>query len=273
MPVNILECRRFSSTYSLTKKVMRTVKDYEIDLELGHERLVVIDEVPQLIRRGNICVRKPGQVIYGLSTQASLTQISILLTVDFSGQQSGDYYSRNIDGPIQKHWDSPLLDQLGGVIVPYSENTFIPIYNELLSLAFTDREAAETLVMELIYRLNAEVCRQNYIKNKPTETPCSKVLNHIKNNLEQEITLESLAELVHLDKNYLVRLFKDTYGQTPIKTLIDMRMERACDLITNTNMTISDIATACGYSSASYFTAEYKKRYGNTPLRQRLSKQ
>lgn len=272
MPVNILECRRFQATYPLFMKV-RTVKDYEIDLELGNERMVVIDDVPHLIRRGNICIRKPGQTVYGQGTQPIITQSSILLTVDFSGQQSAEHYIRNIEGPIQEQWDSPLLDQLNGVIVPHSENTFIPIYTELLSLAFTDRKAAEILIMELLYRLNAEVCRQNYTKNKPTETPCSKVLNYIKNNLEQEITLETLAQLVHLDKNYLVRLFKETYGQTPIRTLIDMRMERACDLITNTNMTISDIATACGYTSASYFTAEYKKRFGNTPLKQRSSKQ
>lgn len=271
MPINILECRRFRATYPLFKKV-RTVKDYEIDLELGNERLVVIDEVPHLIRRGNICIRKPGQTVYGQDTAATFTQSSILLTVDFSGKQSAEHYIRNIEGPIQQAWDSPLLDQLNGVIVPHSENTFIPIYTELLSLAFTDRKAAEILVMELLYRLNAEICRQNYLKNKPAETPCSKVLNHIKNNLEQEITLESLAQLVHLDKNYLVRLFKDTYGQTPIKTLIDMRMERACDLITNTNTSICDIAVACGYSSASYFTAEYKKRFGVTPLKQRSNK-
>lgn len=272
MSINILECRRFSATYPLFKKV-RTVKDYEIDLELGNERLVFIDDIPHAIRRGNICIRKPGQTVYGQGNPAIITQSSILLTVDFSGEQSGEHYSRNIEGPIQKTWDSTLLDQLNGVIIPHAENTFIPIYTELLSLAFTDRKAAEMLVMELLYRLNAEVCRQNYIKNKPTETHCSKVLNYIKNNLEQDITLESLAQLVHLDKNYLVRLFKETYGQTPIKTLIDMRMERACDLITNTNMAITHIAAACGYTSASYFTAEYKKHFGITPLKQRSNKQ
>lgn len=271
MPINILECRRFSTTYSL-KKYVRTVKDYEIDLELGNERLIFIDDIPHAIRRGNICIRKPGQTVYGQGNHAIITQSSILLTVDFSGEQPSDHYSRNIEGPIQKIWDSPLLDQLSGVIVPHSENTFIPIYTELLSLAFTDRKAAEMLIMELIYKLNAEVCRQNYIKNKPTETHCSKVLNYLKNHLEEEVSLETLAQLVHLDKNYLVRLFKDTYGQTPIKTLIDMRMERACDLIANTNMTISDIAAACGYTSASYFTAEYKKHFGITPLKQRSNK-
>lgn len=271
MHINILECRRFSATYPLFKKV-RTVKDYEIDLELGNERLVVIDDIPHPIRRGNICIRKPGQTVYGVSNQRLITQSSILLTVDFSGQQSPEHYIRNIEGPIQKRLDSPLLDQLNGVIVPKSESDFIPIYTEILGLAFTDRKAAELLIMELLYRLNAEICRQKYIKNRPAETSCSRVLNYLKNHLEESLSLETLAEQVHLDKNYLVRLFRDTYGQTPIQTLIQLRMERACDLITNTHMTISDIAAACGYNSASYFTAEYKKYFGITPLKQRSNK-
>jgi AraC-like DNA-binding protein len=70
-----------------------------------------------------------------------------------------------------------------------------------------------------------------------------------------------------------VRLFRETYGQTPIKMLIDMRLEHACDLIANTEMPVAEIAAACGYSSASYFIAEYKKHFGITPLRQRQQPQ
>ena len=267
MSINVLECRRFSASYK-PNTIPRLVKDYEIDLELGSERLIYIDEVPHLIRGGNICVRKPGQIVHGCNKE-HIRQSSILLTVDFSGKQKSEHYSRNIDGPVQKEWHSPLIQNLSGVIIPHTDSAFVSIYTELISLATSDKKASEILVMELLYRLNADVCRQSYIQNKPTETACNKVLNYIQNNLEKQITLDSLASMVHLDKNYLVRLFKDTYGQTPINTLIDMRMERACDLITNTSLSISHIATSCGYTSPSYFTAEYKKRFGVTPVQQR----
>lgn len=271
MYINVLECRRFKATYTPSKTV-RTVKDYEIDLELGSERLIFIDNKLHVIRGGNICIRKPGQKVCASSEQTLVNQHSILLTVDFSGKQPDEHYSRNIEGEIQPEQSISLLTNLNGVIVPHSETTFVPIYTELLGLAATDNEAAEILVLEILYRLNAEVCRQSYAKIKPNQTPCTQVLNYIKNNLEHEITLEQLSQLVHLDKNYLVRLFSKTYGQTPINTLIDMRMERACDLITNTDMTISSVAAACGYSSASYFTSEYKRRFGTTPLKQRRDK-
>jgi AraC-like DNA-binding protein len=51
--------------------------------------------------------------------------------------------------------------------------------------------------------------------------------------------------------------------------LIRLRMELACDLITNTDLSIGQIAQKCGYPSPSYFSAEYKKHFGVTPATHR----
>lgn len=266
MDIRILECRKFSSPHTNTG--LRIIKDYEIDLEIGEPRTVIIDGAPHPIQRGNVCVRKPGQTVHGKGTQNT-----VLLTLDFSGRQQAKNYSRNIPGPQQALCDDPLLENLGGVIVPYSENTFIPIYSELLEVAHTDAEAASLLVLELLHKLNAELCRREYTKRKPTETACSKVLHYIKENLDKPIRLEQLAAMVHLDKSYFVRLFRETYGQTPIQFLINLRMEHACDLITYTDLPMGQIAQQCGYPSPSHFSAEYKKHYGVTPATHRAKRE
>lgn len=262
MDIRILECRKFTSPHLVSGS--RMIKDYEIDLEIGEPRTVIIDGMPHTIQRGNVCVRRPGQTVHGKGTQNT-----VLLTLDFSGKQSEKNYSRNIPGPKQETCQHPLLEHISGVIVPYAENTFIPIYNELLAVAHTDAEAARYLVLELLHKLNAEVFRREYNNRKPAETACSKVLNYLKENLESNISLEQLAIMVHLDKSYLVRLFRETYGLTPIQMLIRLRMELASDLIAGTELSIGLIAQKCGYSSPSYFSAEYKKHYGVTPATHR----
>jgi len=262
MDIRILECRRFSALHTNTG--LRIIKDYEIDLEIGEPRTVIIDGTPHTIQRGNVCVRRPGQTVHGKGTQNT-----VLLTLDFSGKQSAKNYSRNIPGPQQAIFSHPLLENLSGVIVPFSENTFIPIYSELLEVAHTDAEAAGYLVLELLHKLNAEVFRREYSARKPTETACSKVMRYLKENLEAPIRLGALADMVHLDKSYFVRLFRETYGVTPIQMLIRLRMELACDLIANTDLSIGQIAQKCGYPSPSYFSAEYKKHYGVTPATHR----
>ncbi len=263
MDINFLECRKFAPPCPC-EPVIRIVKDYEIDVELGEGRIASIDGVEYSVKRGDVLVRKPGQKIY-----CSGNVNAVILTIDFSGNQSANNYSRNVEGPIQPNFDCSLISNLGSIIRPVSEYTFIPIYSELLQVAFTDEVAAKNLVMELLYKLNAEQYRIEYVKNRAKENVTSMVLRYMKNNLSENITLNGLAELVHLEKNYLVRIFKNAYGQSPINALISMRMEHACDLVVNTDMPITEIATLCGYSSPSYFTAEYKRRFGITPLSQR----
>ena len=272
MDMQILECRLFTGTYVQSQKE-RTVKDYEIDLELGNRREVVIDGVRYTLQRGDVCIRRPGQRIRGGDGKIPVTQTTILLTVDFSGRQTPGRYSRHMGGLVQDLWELPLLEQTDAVVRPHSETLFLPIYRELLKLPTSEQKSRQLLVMELIYRINAEVCRQVYNKNKPAETPCAQALQYMKDHLERNIGLDQLAQQVHLNKNYLVRLFRENYGRTPIQMLIDLRMERGCDLIANTDMPVAEVAQVCGYASAAYFIAEYKKHFGITPLRQRQQEQ
>ena len=57
----------------------------------------------------------------------------------------------------------------------------------------------------------------------------------------------------------VTRQFKKNTGKTPIKALIEMRIEKATDLVANTDIKICDIAAMCGYNTASFFISEYKK--------------
>ena len=56
--------------------------------------------------------------------------------------------------------------------------------------------------------------------------------------------------------------------------LVEMRLDRASDLVFTTDMSISDIAAACGYATVSFFISEYKRRFGQTPeAHRRLKKE
>ena len=139
------------------------------------------------------------------------------------------------------------------------------IYEKLIKLADKNNDAAKSLVLELLYTVNAEICRHNYELHKPANDICETVLDHMRKNLQEEITLDALSELVHLEKSYLVRLFKKSTGKTPVEMLISLRLDKASDLVANTNLRICDIASLCGYNTVSFFIASYKKRYGITP--------
>ena len=262
MDFSILEMRRYSSPANCELlRVIRTVRDYEIDMELGNGRNYRFNNNEETkLHKGDILVRKPGENCSSVGTQSSY-----ILTLDFSNHISNVAYNRNMPGEFQKRCENPLIENLNPIIHPSNPNQIMQIYERLLNLLDYESQTAKELVKELIFTVNAEICKQNYELLKSNDGACDIVMSHLKRNLGENISLEELADLVHLEKSYLIRLFRKTTGKTPIEALIDMRMEKAADLVANTNLKIHDIAVTCGYNTPSFFISEYKKRYNITP--------
>lgn len=106
---------------------------------------------------------------------------------------------------------------------------------------------------------------KNYEILKKDETISEMIFSYMREHLDSTITLSDLSRLSHLEKSYLSRLFRRETGKTPIEALIEMRLDRASDLIASSNLSVSKIAAECGYNTASFFISSYKKRYGVTP--------
>ena len=158
-----------------------------------------------------------------------------------------------------------MIALLPPIIHPVHINDFMRIYRKLIVLPNKNAETGKELVHELIYLLNAEIARNNYELNKVPPSVAEILVDYMQNNLDRPITLQELSNQVHLEKSYLLRLFRSETGKTPIDALIEMRLDKASDLVAATDMKICEIAGACGYRTVSFFVAAYRKRYGMTP--------
>lgn len=101
---------------------------------------------------------------------------------------------------------------------------------------------------------------------------CAQIKEYLDTNYAENITLDTLTELTHMNKYYMAHSFAKYTGQSPIQYLNQRRMEAACTLLTNTDYSISTIASAIGFSSQSYFTQTFRKNYGTTPIKYRQQK-
>ena len=79
------------------------------------------------------------------------------------------------------------------------------------------------------------------------------------------LTLDDLAAVACMSKYHFVRLFKATYGVTPMEHLSQRRIERAQDLLRATNLTVTEVCFAVGFSSLGSFSARFKAIVGETP--------
>ena len=259
MNLNILEARKF-----ITKNknfIDRKVKDYEIDMECTFGRKYSCNSSKtQQLSFGDILIRKPGDHV---STYGA--QNSYILTLDFSGRVLRDMYSRNINGEFQSICEDETIVRLEPIIHPTHTKEIMNIYQNIIALPDKNSLFAKELVHQLIYTLNAEILKKNYELLKPQATISETIITYMQENLNHNITLDQLSKLVHREKSYLVRLFRNETGKTPIEALIEMRLTLATDLVATTELSIGQIAEQCGYNTVSFFISKYKQYHGMTP--------
>ncbi len=90
-------------------------------------------------------------------------------------------------------------------------------------------------------------------------------------NLEDPLPLEEIAEAVGLSQRQLERLFKRETGATPVGFYIDLRLDRARGMVTQTDMSMLEIGIASGFNAPGHFARAYKKRFGLSPGEDRIS--
>ncbi len=98
---------------------------------------------------------------------------------------------------------------------------------------------------------------------------CDLVRRYIENHFKENLSLDQLAQLAHLNKYYLAHAFRREFGVSPINYLISRRIEESRFLLRETDHTLSLIAQILGFSSASYFSQCFRRVEGISPMEYR----
>lgn len=84
-----------------------------------------------------------------------------------------------------------------------------------------------------------------------------------------DLSIKAIADHVNLSQNYLSTLFKKQTGITVNDFLLNIRAEKACRLLSQTDLKLYEIAEKIGLWDANYLSTVFKKRYGVTPTQYR----
>ena len=100
----------------------------------------------------------------------------------------------------------------------------------------------------------------------------SKALQFINKNYREKISLKDIESNLHVNSSYFSTLFKQEMGVTFTDYLNSLKIEHACQLLINSNLSIIDVSLSTGFDDQSYFTKVFKKAKGMTPKAYRASK-
>ncbi len=107
-------------------------------------------------------------------------------------------------------------------------------------------------------------------KNKGKEV-IEKIKAYIRGNLAEDLSLNAVADFVHLSPRYLSRIFKKHTGENFVDYVTGERMKVAKDMVILSEDTIEEIAIKVGYHNPAYFTKKFKDTYGVTPSYYRIN--
>ncbi len=91
------------------------------------------------------------------------------------------------------------------------------------------------------------------------------VKNYIYQHYGEDLNLEMLAEKVYLSSGYLSFIFKKETGMNLNRFIKVFRMEKATELLRNTNMKVAQVSEKVGFSNVSYFCRSFREYYGSSP--------
>ena len=117
----------------------------------------------------------------------------------------------------------------------------------------------------LLYEIFAECYKQNYRQN--TELPkIQPSVDYLHQNYRNaDLSIREIAERSFMTEVYFRKLFKQAYGISPQKHIIELRMQNATGLIATGYYSLKEVAAMSGYRDYRYFSSQFKRKYGISP--------
>lgn len=143
--------------------------------------------------------------------------------------------------------------------------TMIECFNQIFYLMDSDDVADKYTCVSRVYDFLSLLYKSSdFGENGSNYVAEAKIF--MKSNFAEKITVKDVANHLKINASYFSRLFTKEMGVSPIKYLTTVRIQKAAELLTTTNMSVEDISYSVGIDDALYFSRFFKKVTGSSPV-------
>ncbi|WP_179208855.1 AraC family transcriptional regulator [Salinicola salarius] len=226
---------------------------------------------PRIFMPGESFILAPDQQVRIDFPDARPDAPTTCMTIDIDPRRVSDVCERlNLDLPRERELD-PWHYVPRALHVPHGSETQALI--ERIMHLFTDRHPdrdalIDLAVSELIVRMLRTQSRELLLLESQLRAPrhgLDAALQWLRNNPTAEVDGQRLAEEACMSKARLYRQFKREVGCTPCEYQQQLRMQRACQLLTASSASVTEICFELGYRSLSHFAHRFKAFTGLAP--------
>lgn len=237
-----------------------------------------IDGKPHHMLKGDIFVIPPYVVHkVTLGEQEDMRIIGCEFGVDFINSQFDDFKKyKDIYDFAYLH---PLLGNEGGVkpkisLTPEAQAGVETIMYDMLS-EYEDRDKYYDFIIKAdLIKLLAIIAREYKISRKANDEEQTieryrdnilDAIEYIDENYSKKLMLEDVCKVSAMSQSYFCYIFKNLTGKTFTEYLSNLRIKRAMGLLSDTNMSVSEVCFAVGFNDVAYFCRIFKKDVGTSP--------
>lgn len=162
--------------------------------------------------------------------------------------------------------------------ISFSEQIQLLMKDKILKLTKMQRFHTVLEFFSILYELSIadrRILVSNQYDTKDTvrtskSRRIAKVCEYIDKNIEEPIRLGDVAQLVSMSESAFSHFFKKKTNCTFIDYVTNLRIARACQLLSETTYTVAEICYTCGFNNLSNFIRIFKKKKGSTPQEYRM---
>lgn len=125
------------------------------------------------------------------------------------------------------------------------------------------KSVSNIIIMLIKYLLLENMLKPNF------DDRIQRVITYINENLTEKLTIQEISKNANISKTILYKRFHDAFNCTISEYINEKRIERSCEFLIKTNLSVEDIAHKAGFSSTSYYVKIFKRLKGITPLKYR----
>lgn len=212
----------------------------------------------------------PHSFTFSANSGEAFVTYDLLFTPSFFGVD-GDHFSALKNSHL---FDSFRTSQLFDCELKLINNLSHSEFYDLFSKIYAEYENTNYGYTDIIRAHLTELILKIFRKLEKRNDRIDKDLNHqyvenaiefLRANYSSKINIEKVVENMFLSKDYFRQLFKDVTGQSITSFIQQTRIERACNMLINTDKSVGEISVKCGYNDTKFFYQTFKKIKGVTP--------
>ena len=231
--------------------------------------------------KGEDYTGSPGDVfwinpeeLHGMSTGSRPTcYCALVFPMEFLNFEMYDY--------TQSHYLNPLCrkEKYFSTQVPRQSRYYPGIWEELMQIDALDREQApycNIAVKASLFKLVSLMIQDGLLhsaaglekgrRGSDTKLALLKsILSYLNEHYSEKLSLRDVSGNFNFSAKYFSRFFKENFNRNLVEYLNDIRIEKAAAGLSNSNLSIGEIASAAGFDNFSYFIKQFRRVYGCTP--------